>query len=266
MKQISAKYEELKSALKKLGQVAVAYSGGVDSTFLLYAAKEVLGERVIAVTASSSLMTKEEILQTKEYCKKLGVRQLVVEINPLAVEGFSQNPKNRCYLCKHAIFQRMLKEVKKAGDYRLVEGSNMDDDADYRPGAVAIKELGIGSPLHDAGLLKEEIRKLSKEHKIPTWNKPSMACLASRFAYGEEITTQKLQMVGSAESFLRELGFTQLRVRMHGTIARIELISDEFTKFMWEDTRMRVYKKLKELGFSYVALDLIGYRMGSMNE
>ncbi|MCC8044500.1 MAG: ATP-dependent sacrificial sulfur transferase LarE [Clostridiales bacterium] len=260
------KYQKLQDYLKSLGSAAVAFSGGVDSTFLLYAAQEALKDHVIAVTASSCSFPKRELEEAKAFCREHHVRHFVVDSDELNIEGFRQNPKNRCYLCKHALFEKILALAKENHIAAVAEGSNMDDNGDYRPGMLAVKELGIVSPLQYAELSKEEIRSLSREFGLPTWEKPSFACLASRFVYGETISEEKLRMVDQAEQLLLDLGFRQVRVRIHGSIARIEILPQEFEKLMPEEVRLNVYAKLKEYGFSYVTLDLMGYRTGSMNE
>jgi len=260
------KYEKLKEYIASLGSLAVAFSSGVDSTFLLYAAKEALGEKVIAVTASSCSFPKRELNEAKEYCERAGVRHFVIESEELKIEGFSHNPKNRCYLCKHELFEKIGSLAKEQNIAAVAEGSNLDDNSDYRPGLMAVAELGVKSPLRTIGFTKQEIRDLSEYFHIPTWNKQSFACLSSRFPYGEEINEEKLNMVDKAEQLLLDMGFHQLRVRIHGDVARIELVPDEFDKIMEEANRINIYRKFKEYGFSYVALDLMGYRSGSMNE
>lgn len=260
------KYDRLKDYLAAFGSVAVAFSSGVDSTFLLYAAKEALGGHAIAVTASSCSFPERELKEAKEYCKKMGIRHFVIKSEELEIEGFSHNPKNRCYLCKHELFEKIGALAKKQGINEIAEGSNLDDNGDYRPGLQAVAELGVKSPLRHIGFTKQEIRELSQYLNIPTWNKQSFACLSSRFPYGDLINEKKLKMVDRAEQLLLDMGFHQLRVRIHGDVARIELLPDEFPKFMEEKTRLSVYKKFKEYGFSYVTLDVLGYRMGSMNE
>ena len=260
------KYEKLKQNLASLGSVAVAFSAGVDSTFLLYAANEALNDHVIAVTASSSFFPDRELQEAKAYCEKAGVKHLIANCDVLSIEGVRQNPKDRCYLCKRALFGKIAELAGAQGITTIVEGSNLDDLDDYRPGKKAIEELGVKSPLREAGLSKQEIRDLSESLNIPTFNKPSFACLASRIPYGERITEEKLQMVDYSEQLLLDMGFSQVRVRVHGNVARIELLPKDFGKFMEESVRETVYSKLKKYGFTYVALDLQGYRTGSLNE
>ena len=246
--------------------MAVAFSSGVDSTFLLYAAKEALGDRVIAVTAQSCSFPKRELNEAKDFCEQQQIRHFICESEELDIDGFSHNPKNRCYLCKHELFEKIQKIAEQEKITAIVEGSNLDDNGDYRPGLTAVAELGIHSPLRSIGFTKEDIRALSRHFGLPTWNKQSFACLSSRFVYGETISREKLGMVDKAEQLLLDLGFHQVRVRIHGMIARIEIMPEEFPKIIQEDIRSQITESFKSFGFTYVSLDLTGYRTGSMNE
>ena len=266
MKTAQEKLDALKSNLALLESVAVAFSGGVDSTFLLRVAHDVLGDNVIVVTAYSCSFPERELREAEAFCKQNGIRHIVCKSEELDIDGFRQNPKNRCYLCKHELFEKIWAIAKEQNLAAVAEGSNTDDNGDYRPGLIAVKELGVKSPLREAGLSKAEIRALSKELGLPTWNKQSFACLSSRFVYGETINEEKLGMVDKAEQLLLDLGFHQVRVRIHGTIARIEILPDEFERLLVEASRDKIYSTLKSLGFTYVTLDLGGYRTGSMNE
>ena len=261
-----AKYEKLKSIIKDCGKIAIAFSGGVDSTFLTKVAKDVLGENAVAVTISSILVTDDELKEADDFCKAENIEHLIYNADVLSIPGFEDNPPDRCYICKKAIFTNVKNLVGERGISVIAEGTNVDDDGDYRPGMRAIKELGVRSPLKEAGLTKAEIRELSCMLGLKTWNKPSCACLASRFAYGEVINKDKLDMIYSAECYIRSLGFEQFRVRLQDGIARIELRPADIQKFIENGIKDKVSEKLHALGFKYVSLDLDGYRLGSMNE
>lgn len=260
------KYDDLKQMLKDYGSAAVAFSSGVDSAFLLYAAKEALGDKVIAVTAKSCSFPQRELNEAKAFCESHKIRHFIFESEELDIEGFSHNPKNRCYLCKHELFEKIIKIAEDEGIAVILEGSNLDDNGDYRPGLQAVAELGIKSPLRAIGFTKEDIRVLSGNLGLPTWNKQSFACLSSRFVYGETISREKLGMVDKAEQLLLDLGFRQVRVRIHGTMARIEIMPEEFEKLISGEIRSQITETFRNLGFTYVTMDLTGYRTGSMNE
>lgn len=260
---IEEKFDSLKKYLRELGSVAVAFSSGVDSTFLLKVAHDELGEKVLAITATSEFFPARETQEAKNFCRAENIRQIFISENILAVENISQNPKNRCYICKKNLFAK-IKEIAAENKISYVaEGSNMDDTGDYRPGLQAITELQIESPLRKAELYKSEIRELSKRLNLPTFDKPSFACLASRFVYGEKITPEKLLRVEKAEEFLRAKNFKQFRVRIHQNLARIEVLANDFEKIL--PMRDEIVKSFKEFGFDYISLDLQGYRTGSMN-
>ena len=260
------KLENLKQYLASLQSVAVAFSSGVDSTFLLKVAHEVLGEKVIAVTAESCSFPKRELEEAKAFCVKEGIRHFICESEELEIEGFSKNPVNRCYLCKRELFEKIREITAENHIENIVEGSNMDDNGDYRPGLQAVAELDIKSPLRYAKMTKEDIRQLSKAMGLATWDKQSFACLSSRFVYGEDITREKLSMVDRAEQLLLDMGFHQIRVRIHDKIARIEILPEEFEKLIRSEVREKILSEFQSYGFTYVTMDLQGYRTGSMNE
>lgn len=260
------KYQKLCNILRGYGSTVIAFSGGVDSSLLTFAAHEALGGRMIAVTASTAVVTHREQSSAASFCRDAGIPHAVLQFDIFSVSGFAQNPPDRCYLCKRALFTQFKKYAGEHGYAEVCEGSNMDDMKDYRPGMRAIHELEVRSPLREAGLTKAEIRELLHSRNIPVWNHPSAACLASRFVYGETITPQGLEMVEQAENLLQDLGFSQKRVRVHGNLARIEILPDDFDRIMEAETRSQIVQRLKELGFTYITLDLAGFRSGSMNE
>lgn len=323
-KSLDEKYQDLQDYLKSLGRVAVAFSGGVDSTLLLKVAHDVLGDNCVAVTAKSKSFPERELNESNDFCLEEGIKYYYTDSEELDLPGFRQNPTNRCYLCKHELFEEIEKmageifadlylneeevgksdsqvdlaevgnlgkvdsqddsaevgslgksdsqddsaEVDSLGKVYICEGSNMDDNGDFRPGLKAIEELGVTSPLRHAGLYKEEIRELSKRLGLKTYRKQSFACLSSRFVYGETISDQKLRMVDLAEQFLLDLGFEQLRVRIHGEkefLARIEVPVDQIQRMASPEVRKKVNMRFHTLGFTYVTLDLAGYQTGSMN-
>ena len=266
MDTLELKAAKLRECLGDLGRVAVAFSGGVDSTLLLRVAHDTLGDQAVAFTLSLHSTPAREIEAAREFCREHGIHQVVIELDELAIPGFRENPPDRCYHCKRTIFAKMLAAADAGGFGHLVEGSNVDDLGDYRPGNRAIRELGVKSPLLEAGFTKADVRALSQQLGLPTWDKPSAACLASRFAYGEPITDEGLARVDAAETFLRDLGFGQARVRVHGTLARIEVEPERIEELAAEPSRSKALQRLQELGFGYITLDLVGYRTGSMNE
>jgi pyridinium-3,5-biscarboxylic acid mononucleotide sulfurtransferase len=263
---LEEKYENLKKYIKQLGSAVIAFSGGVDSTFLAKVCKDVLNDSCLAVTATSSTYPEREFKEALELAKEIGIRHKIIKSEELEIEGFSKNPIDRCYYCKSELFSKLKKVADDEGIEYVLDGTNADDTGDFRPGRRAAKELGVKSPLLECGFTKDDIREMSKRLGLPTWNKPAYACLSSRFPYGQEITSEKLSMVEKSEEYLLNLGFVGFRVRHHGDVARIELNPDQINMMLDENIRKKVVSKLKEIGFKYVSLDLEGYRTGSMNE
>jgi len=260
------KINKLKKILKDMGSLIIAFSGGVDSSFLLKVAENVLGKNVIAVTAKSLTYPRRELKDAKRIAKSLNCRQIIIDSNELKIKEFRNNSKNRCYFCKKELFLKLISIKNKYKFNFVVDGTNYDDLNTFRPGLKALKELGIRSPLAEAGLTKEEIRKYSRMLNLSTWNKPAFPCLLSRFPYGEEISEFKLKKIEKAESFLHSLGFRQVRVRYHYPIARIEIEKEEIPKILQSNIREKMIKQLKKIGFEYITLDLEGYRSGSMDK
>ena len=266
-KALSVKVDKLERILRPMDRVLVAFSGGVDSTLLLKAAVDVLGvDNVLAVIAGSETYPGKEIREAGALAKKLKIKYRVIHTHEINNPDFVRNPPLRCYYCKTELFSTLKRIAEQEGIAFVLDGQNADDAGDFRPGARAGREIGVRSPLKEAKLTKNDIRKLSKIFGLPTWNKPSLACLASRFPYHTKIDIRSLKQVGAAEDDLRALGFGQLRVRHHGDVARIEIIPDEFGKIMRPAVLSKVVAALKKRGYLYVTLDLAGYRTGSMNE
>ncbi len=262
---LEQKYKKLKKILQEMESVAVAFSGGVDSTLLLKVAFDLLGEKVVAVTSRIETSPIENFDEAKRLADIIGVTHQLIETGELSNEEFVKNNPDRCYHCKKVLFSTIRRYIEKLGLNYVVEGSNYDDLDDFRPGMRAIKELGVRSPLLEAELTKKEVRELSKRLNLPTWNKPAFACLASRFPYGTRITKEQVAMVGEAERYLGQLDFKQMRVRQHDErTARIEIMPEDMGFFL--ENREKVVAYFKQLGYTYVTLDLMGYRTGSMNE
>ncbi len=260
------KVNRLKEILRNLESTLVAFSGGVDSTFLLKIAHDVLGEKAVALTAISPSYPAFELEEAIEIAKEIGVRLITENSNELDIPGYAENSPRRCFFCKTELFTICFNKAKELGMKNVIYGATLSDLGDFRPGMEAAKEMGARAPLLEAGLNKEEIRKLSRRMGLSTWDKPQMACLSSRIPYGTKVTEDKLKTIALSELFLRQIGLRQFRVRYHEKVARIEIDEGEFEKILSRDLRARISKRLKELGFTYVTIDIDGYRTGSMNE
>ncbi len=259
------KTTELKVLLAGMGGCVIGFSGGVDSTLLFAVAAEVLGPRALAVTATSETYPERERREAEALAKRIGGRHRVIVSEELDIPEFQDNPPNRCYYCKHELFGKLRAIADQEGLPHVLDGTNVDDRGDHRPGRQAAAEIGVRSPLEEAGFTKEDIRQLSRTMDLPTWDKPAFACLSSRFPYGTAITSERVRRVGQAEESLRELGFRVLRVRYHDSVARVELGPEEFTQAVGP-LRDEVSRRVRAAGFTYIAVDLQGYRSGSMNE
>jgi uncharacterized protein len=263
---VAAKYERLKAICADLGSTLVAFSAGVDSTLLLRVCVDVLGERAVAVTAVSESYPSHELAQAKRLARDIGCRLILVDTHELEDENYASNPNNRCFYCKQELFSIIFPVAARESLTTVVYGANVDDTGDYRPGMQAAKAMGARAPLLEAEMGKPEIRAVSRFLGLETWDKPAFACLSSRIPYGERVTEEKLQQIDQAEAFLYEQGFRQVRVRHHGEIARIEVPPADLARFFAEGRHERAVRRLKELGFRYVTLDMQGYRSGSLNE
>jgi uncharacterized protein len=262
-KETGQKYTNLQDMLAAMGKVAVAFSGGVDSTFLLKIASNVLKDDVLAVTACSATYPERERQEAETFCAESGIRHVLCETDELGIEGFASNPPDRCYLCKNSLYTEIKEIAAQHGIATIIEGSNADDVGDYRPGLRAVAEHRIISPLRDAGLTKDEIRLLSRSLGLKTWDKQPFACLSSRFVHGENITKEKLEMIDRAEQYLLDHGFRRVRVRLHNDLARIEVEREALVKLL--DDREALLTYFRECGFRYVTVDLQGFQSGSMN-
>ena len=264
--EVEEKLSKLKEVVSKLESVVVAFSGGVDSTLVAKVCHDALKDNSMAVTARSETYPDFEFKEAQTLAKEIGIKHLVIDTSELAIEGFANNPPERCYFCKSELFGKLKDIAKQHGFLNVADGANLDDTKEFRPGLEASRELNVKSPLKEAGLTKKDIREVSKMLNLPNWNKPAYACMSSRFPYGQSITEEKLSMVSKAEEYLRGLGLVQFRVRHHETIARIEVLPEDIHILTNSPAREELTAKFKEIGFTYVTLDLEGYRSGSMNE
>ncbi|HBR03911.1 MAG TPA: ATP-dependent sacrificial sulfur transferase LarE [Ruminiclostridium sp.] len=263
--ELDSKLQTLFSYLKGLEKVCIAFSAGIDSSFLLESAHRALNGNVLAVMARGSMMPQKEIDYGREFCKSRSIQFIEIEANEFEVEAFANNTPDRCYYCKHAIFSKIIKTAEENGFHIVLEGTNLDDMGDYRPGRKALAELGIKSPLLECGFTKNEIRAFAREMDIDIWDKPAAACLATRVPTGEKVTPELLKRIEVSEDAIKQLGFRQVRVRVHGSLARIEIPADGIEKMCRPAVRDEVSRKLKDAGFRYVSIDLDGYKTGNMN-
>lgn len=263
--ELAEKYQALRSNIEQLGQLAIAFSGGVDSTLLLKVAHDVLNENALAITAKAQMIPMREIREATEFCQQQGIRHIIMDVDAFNINGFAANPENRCYICKTALFSSILKKAAEQGFHHVAEGTNTSDLGDYRPGLKALSELSVESPLLQAGLSKADVRALSHALGLPTWDKPSYACLASRVPYNEPITANTLAAVEAAEDALIEAGFNQVRCRAHGALARIEVPPNQRVDLMQVFAESDLAERIRAAGFDYVAVDAEGYQSGSLN-
>ncbi len=263
---VEEKLAKLEAVVTKLESVVVAFSGGVDSTLVAKVCHDILKDKSMAVTARSETYPEFEFKEAQKLAGEIGIKHLVIDTSELAIEGFANNPPERCYFCKSELFGKLKEIAGEQGFQNVADGANLDDTQEFRPGLQASRELDVRSPLKEAGLAKADIREVSKLLKLSNWDKPAYACLSSRFPYGQPITEEKISMVSEAEKYLRGLGLVQFRVRHHETIARIEVLPEDINTLTGSPAREELTARFKEIGFTYVTLDLAGYRSGSMNE
>jgi uncharacterized protein len=265
--ELQTTYHRLREVIRSLGSAVIAFSGGVDSSLLLKVSQDTLPGRILAVTANSATTPAHELAEAIGLARELGVPHLVIDSDELMLPEFYNNPPDKCYICKKRRFTALTALAHEHNMACLADGSNLDDQQDYRPGMRALSELAVRSPLMEAGLTKSEVRRLSRALGLATWDKPAYACLATRIPYGSPLTPEKLRQVDLAEDFIRGLGLSrQVRVRHYGDTARLEVAPQDLANFLQEEARHRVTAFLKELGFRFVTLDLEGYRMGSLNQ
>ena len=264
--ELKEKYKKLQNNIKNLEKAVIAFSGGVDSTLLAKVCYNILGENALAITAIAPFHSKREIEDAIKIANEIGIRHKTIKFDMCDIEDFKYNPWDRCYICKRKIFSKIKEIAHENGISSVLDGSNVDDVMDYRPGLKALRELSVKSPLKDADMTKSDIRQLSKDLGLSTWDKPALACLATRIPYGEEITKIKLKMIEESENYLENIGFKQFRLRYHGNLARIEVAPDERTKLFDLELMDKISNELKKIGFTYVTIELSGYKTGSMNK